>query len=83
MTFVANRGRLVGNPVALAVYTFRQSRYMFPVLLELAIVSILPWEVTVWFQSSRSPRGQSFGNQPRESQIIRVNPEGAGRVAGR
>lgn len=33
---------LVRNPVALAVYTFSHSRYMFPVLLELAIVPVLP-----------------------------------------
>jgi len=58
------RWGIVGNRVALAVYTFRQSRYMFPVLPELAVVPILRLGGCGKVQSSRSPWGQSFGAEP-------------------
>ncbi len=44
-------------------FTRSSAASIFPVLPELAIVSILHGEVTMLFQSSRSPRGQSFGTR--------------------
>ena len=83
MSIIFRQRGIVGNRVALAVYTFRQRRYMFPVLAELAVVPILPEEDATRFQSSRGPRGQSFGAMSRNRKSTGFSPEGAGRVAGR
>jgi len=74
---------MVRNPVALAVYTFSHSRYMFPVLLELAIVPILPQGGVGVVPDKQKPAGAELREPAAEPQIIRVNPEGAGRVARR
>ena len=51
------------NRVALAVYTLCQTRYMFPVLPELAIVPILHGEAKDVVPVQQKPVwGQSFGN---------------------
>ena len=71
------------NPVGLAVYTFFRTRYMFPVLPELAIVSILHGEAKDVVPIQQKPSRPSWISHIDEPQIIRVDPEGAGRVAGR
>ena len=77
------RRGIVGNRVALAVYTFRQSRYMVPVLPELAVVPILRWGGCDKVSVQQKPSGAELRNHVGEMEINRVIPEGAGRVAGR
>jgi hypothetical protein len=56
---------------------------MFPVLPELAIVPILLGEAKDVVPIQHKPSRPSWISHIDEPQIIRVDPEGAGRVAGR
>jgi hypothetical protein len=64
-------------------FTRSRSPSIFPVLPELAMVSILLGEGQTRFQFLTSPLVESLGNLVEEHRMTRIHPEGAGRVAGR